>query len=327
MIRILLIASICLPLVLESYPKRDARGSVSENYLRQQGIITLDLKKIHFRENDRIPVRLSITNTGHEAVRIFPSGRDLESYRIVVRDEDGLQVPERDDEKRIDPVLKRRNTIESLEGKEVKEIILHKDEVFSKEIDLGSRFDLIPGKKYFVTAYFHPNVQEMPSLFVRSKNQPYFFFEQKHNESVSTSVPEKDPAVDGLEPEEVIHLFLGSEKKRNWTNHFKWIYFPEYVQAYDQYSEEYNRAEESERDFLLENFKRYLTESRAGLLQSYRILNTEHSSPGLAKVTVFVERKLNRLRSKYEYTYTLRRVPDEQGGFWKVSNLVAKVKK
>ncbi|EMF98894.1 hypothetical protein LEP1GSC133_3866 [Leptospira borgpetersenii serovar Pomona str. 200901868] len=56
-------------------------------------------------------------------------------------------------------------------------------------------------------------------------------------------------------------------------------------------------------------------------------MNAESVSPGLARVTVFVERKLNRLRSKYEYIYTLRRVPDEQGGFWKVSNLVAKVKK
>ncbi|AOP33946.1 hypothetical protein A0128_08900 [Leptospira tipperaryensis] len=326
MIRILLVI-LLTPWILWAFPKRDARGSVSENYLRQQGIISLDLKKIHFRENDRIPVKMSITNTGNEVVRIFPSGRDLESYRIVVRDEDGNQIPERDDERRIDPVLKRRNTIESLEGKEIKEIILHKDEVFSKEIDLNSRFDLNPGKKYFVTAYFHPNITEMPALFIRSRNQPYFFYEEKHKEPVLSAIPEKDPTVDGLEPEEVIHLFLGSEKKKNWTHHFKWIYFPEYIQAYDQYSEEYNRSEESERDFLLENFKKYLTESRAGLLDSYRIQSVENVSPSLAKVTVFVERRLNRLRSKYEYTYTLRRVPDEQGGFWKVSNLVAKVKK
>lgn len=326
MIRILL-AILLTPSFLLTFPKRDARGSVSENYLKQQGIITLDLKKIHYRENDKIPVKMSITNTGNEVIRIFPSGRDLESYRVVVRDESGSQIPERDEEKRIDPVLKRRNTIESLEGKEIKEIILHKDEVFSKEIDLNSRFDLEPGKKYFVTAYFHPNIQEMPALFIRSRNQPYFFYEEKHGEPVLLSIPEKDPTVDGLEPEEVIHLFLGSEKKKNWAHHFKWIYFPEYIQAYDQYSEEYNRAEESERDFLLENFKRYLTESRAGILHSYRILNAESVSPGLARVTVFVERKLNRLRSKYEYIYTLRRVPDEQGGFWKVSNLVAKVKK
>ncbi|XDD51759.1 hypothetical protein AB3N59_08575 [Leptospira sp. WS92.C1] len=326
MIRILFII-LFMPLILFAFPKRDARGSVSENYLKQQGIIVLDLKKIHFRENDRIPIKMSITNTGNEVVRIFPSGKDLESYRIVVRDEDGTQISERDEEGRIDPVIKRRNTIESLEGKEIKEIILHKDEVFSKEIDLNARFDLLPGKKYFVTAYFHPNVQEMPALFIRSKNQPYFFYEEKHSEPVISGMPEKDPTVDGLEPEEVIHLFLGSERKKNWVNHFKWIYFPEYIQAYDQYSEEYNRAEESERDFLLENFRKYLTESRAGLLHSYRILGTEVVSPGLSKVTVAVERRLNRLRSKYEYTYTLRRVPDEQGGFWKVSNLVAKVKK
>ncbi|EMM70504.1 hypothetical protein LEP1GSC038_1173 [Leptospira weilii str. 2006001855] len=213
MIRILL-AILLTPSFLLAFPKRDARGSVSENYLKQQGIITLDLKKIHYRENDKIPVKMSITNTGNEVIRIFPSGRDLESYRVVVRDENGNQIPERDEEKRIDPVLKRKNTIESLEGKEIKEIILHKDEVFSKEIDLNSRFDLEPGKKYFVTAYFHPNIQEMPALFIRSRNQPYFFYEEKHGEPVLLSIPEKDPTADGLEPEEVIHLFLGSEKKK-----------------------------------------------------------------------------------------------------------------
>lgn len=144
MIRVLLVILYLISSILFSFPKRDTRGSVSENYLKQQGIITLDLKKIHYRENDRIPVKMSITNTGEEVVRIFPSGRDLESYRIVVRDEDGNQIPEKDEEKRTES--KRRNMIQSLEGKEIKEIILHKDEVFSKEIDLNSRFDLNPGK-------------------------------------------------------------------------------------------------------------------------------------------------------------------------------------
>ncbi|ASP42266.1 hypothetical protein AMR47_12550 [Leptospira interrogans] len=325
MIRVLLVILYLISSILFSFPKRDTRGSVSENYLKQQGMITLHLKKFLYRENDRIPVKMSITNTGEEVVRIFPSGRDLESYRIVVRDEDGNQIPEKDEEKRSES--KRRNMIQSLEGKEIKEFILHKDEVFSKENDLNSRFDLNPGKKYFVTAYFHPIVHEMPALFIRTRIHPYFFYEENHNVPVLSSIPENVPTVDGLEPEEVIHLFFGSEMKKFWVLHFKWIYFPEYVQCYDQYAEEYNRAEESERDFLLENFKRYLTESRAGILNSYRILNTESVSPGLAKVTVFVERRLNRLRAKYEYTFTLRKVPDEQAGFWKVSNLVAKVKK
>ncbi|EMF81146.1 hypothetical protein LEP1GSC188_4447 [Leptospira weilii serovar Topaz str. LT2116] len=44
MIRILL-AILLTPSFLLAFPKRDARGSVSENYLKQQGIITLDLKK------------------------------------------------------------------------------------------------------------------------------------------------------------------------------------------------------------------------------------------------------------------------------------------
>ncbi|EMO78388.1 hypothetical protein LEP1GSC127_0839 [Leptospira kirschneri str. 200801925] len=45
MIRVLFVILYLISSILFSFPKRDARGSVSENYLKQQGIITLDLKK------------------------------------------------------------------------------------------------------------------------------------------------------------------------------------------------------------------------------------------------------------------------------------------
>ncbi|TGK14683.1 hypothetical protein EHO61_16535 [Leptospira fluminis] len=310
-----------------AFPKRDARGEVSENYLRQQGIVDLKLPKIQYRENEPVKVHVSVRNTGNEVLRIFPYGKDLRSFQVVVRDEDGRTVSRQEEEISGDPILKRRNRVENLVGDEVKEIILHKDETFSKEIRLDRLYQLETGRKYFVTAYFYPNISEYRDHFIRSENHPYFSIEERRKDWVLPGIPYQDPVSDGMEPEEVIHLFLGAEKKGNWKLHFKWIDFPEYVQAYDRFSREWVQSEESEKDFILEEFRKFLMENRAGMLQYYKILGVEKINPNLSKVKVAVERRLNKIPVRYEYEYTLRRVPEETGAFWKVANLIAKVRK
>ncbi|EPG75511.1 hypothetical protein LEP1GSC058_2198 [Leptospira fainei serovar Hurstbridge str. BUT 6] len=327
LVRICIILLFLAYQTINAYPKRDARGEVSENYVRQQGIVDLKLPKMQYRENEPVKALLSVRNTGNEVLRIFPYGRDLRSFQVIVRDEDGRTVSKIEEEPKVDSVLRRRNRVENLVGDEVKEIILHKDETFSKEIRLDQLYELEAGKKYFVTAYFYPNISEYRDHFVRSQNHPYFSVEERRKDWILPGVPYQDPVIDGLEPEEVIHLFLGAEKKGNWKLHFKWIHFPEYVQAYDRYSRDWAQAEESEKDFILEEFRKFLTENRAGVLQYYKILSVDKINSNLAKVRVAVERRLNKVQVRYEYEFTLRRVPEETGAFWKVANLLAKVRK
>ncbi|TGK38913.1 hypothetical protein [Leptospira andrefontaineae] len=325
--RILIILILLNAFSLGSYPNRNARGEVSENYIQAQGIVDIKLPKMQFREKEPISAVLSVRNTGNEVLRIFPYGKDLRSFQVIVRDEDGRTVTRLEEERKQDPVLRRRNKVENLVGDEVKEIILHKDETFSKEIRIDHLYELEPGKKYFVTAYFYPNISEYGDHFVRSESHPYFSVEERKKDWVLPGVPYQDPTTDGLEPEEVIHLFLGAEKKKNWKLHFKWIHFPEYIQAYDRFARDWQQSEEAEKDFVLEEFRNYLTENRSGMLQYYKILGTEKVSSNLSKVRVAVERRVNKVPVRYEYEFTLRRMPEENGMFWKVANLLAKVRK
>lgn len=312
---------------LDAFPRRNARGEVSENYIQAQGIVDIKLPKMQYREKEAVTAVLSVKNTGNETLRIFPYGKDLRSFQVIVRDEDGRTVSKSETEKKPDPVLRRRNKVENLVGDEVKEIILHKDETFSKEIRIDQLYELEAGRKYFVTAYFYPNISEYGDHFLRSESHPYFSVEERKKDWILPGVPYQDPETDGLEPEEVIHLFLGAEKKGNWKLHFKWIHFPEYILAYDRYSKDWLQAEEAEKDFILEEFRNYLTENRSGVLQYYKILSVEKVNRSLSKVRVAVERKVNKVPVRYEYEFTLRRVPEESGVFWKVANLLAKVRK
>ncbi|PJZ68195.1 hypothetical protein CH373_15960 [Leptospira perolatii] len=315
---------------LSSYPHRDARGEVSENYMRQQGIVNVELPKMQFSENEPIKIEVTVRNTGNEALRIFPATQSNElykSFQVIVRDEDGRTVTRTEGEPKQDPVRVRRNRIQNHVGDDVKEIILHTNETFKKEIRLDQLYEFEPGKKYFITAYFYPNISEYSDHFVRSENHPYFTIEEQRKQWVLPGVPHQDPVVDGLEPEEVIHLLLGAEKKGNWKLNFKWIHFPEYVQSYDRFAKDYNDSEEGEKDFILEEFRRFLTQNRSGVLQYYKILGVEKIHSNLSKVRVAIERQINKVPVRYEYIYTLKRVPEEDGSFWKVASLIAKVRK
>lgn len=327
--RILVIAIVTLTSfeMLYAFPRRNARGEMSENHVQAQGIVDIKLPKMQYREKEPVAALISVKNTGNEAIRIFPHGKDLRSFQVIVRDEDGRTVTRLETERKPDPVLRRRNKVENLVGDEVKEIILHKDESFTKEIRIDQLYELEAGKKYFVTAYFYPNISEYGEHFLRSESHPYFSVEERKKDWVLPGVPYQDPQTDGLEPEEVIHLFLGAEKKGNWKLHFKWIHFPEYILAYDRYSKDWLQAEEAEKDFILEEFRNYLTENRSGMLQYYKIIAVDKINQNLSKVRVSVERKVNKVPVRYEYEFTLRRVPEETGAFWKVANLLAKVRK
>jgi len=47
----------------------------------------------------------------------------------------------------------------------------------------------------------------------------------------------------------------------------------------------------------------------------------------MAKVYVHVEREINRIPSKFEYQYVLKKTDDTMKGFWKISGVVVRVKK
>jgi hypothetical protein len=311
---------------LFSFPDRDARGERVENFIALQSKISVSLTKRSYEAGERIPLTFSITNTGKEVVRIFPSFDFRYSFQIIVKDENDRILTPIEDPDFPDPILKRRTTIVNLVGDENKEVSLHRNESFSKTIYLDEHYQFLPDQKFYITGYFYPNYTEDKSAFLRSQNTVGFLYQNpklQRKESVNRQMTESG----GLSPEEIIFLFLGAEMKKRWEYHFKWIDFSEYILAYDRYSSAYAEANVGERETIIEDFKEYLTESPSGALKYFKVMSVDYPSKRDARVQVYVERMMGRFKTRYEYIYTLRQEEGSRVGFWQIKNLLVKVKK
>lgn len=309
-----------------SFPDRDARGARVDNFVALQSKIELELSQRTFSQGDRIPLKFSVTNTGKEVLRFFPSFDSRYSFQIVVKDENDRIIPPLEDPEFPDPILKRRTTIVNLVGDENKEIALHGHETFSKQIYLDEHYSFSPNQKYYIVGYFYPNYTEDKTAFLRSKNTVGFLFQNSKPES-KTLQSKQIIESGGLSPEETIFLFLGAEMKKNWEYHFKWIDFSEYILGYDRFSASFAESPLAERETIIEDFKEYLTDSPSGVLKYFKVMNVDYPSKRDARVQVHVERMNGRFKARYEYIYSLKREEGSRVGFWQIKNLLVKVRK
>jgi len=324
--RFIFLVLCCYPLSLFSLPARDARGNHTQNFLHLQGKVSIKLSKAHYHFGDEIALTFSVTNTGKEAVRIYPVEKDFTTFQIVVTDENDEKARRMDDMKLQSSVVSRKSSIVNLAGDAVKEIILNSDETYSKKLQLTDLFDLKPGKKYFVQGYFYPKFQE-ENLFLKSRNTAFFHLEKRKEEQFVPKLPSGDLNAEGISPEETIFLFLAAEMKKNWENYFKYINFNDYILSYDRFSREFTDSEPESKQVVIESFKRYLTESKSGTLKYYKVISANKINSSISKVNVYIEREQDRVPARYEYQYTLKKSDENQSQFWKISNLIVKVRK
>ncbi|MCB1177337.1 MAG: hypothetical protein KDK36_07140 [Leptospiraceae bacterium] len=325
--RLFFLLFISLVSYLISYPDMDVRGNRAENTLKLQGKATISLTKNYYKPGDSVSIDFTIKNYGDEAMKIFPTSLTLKSFQFVITDENDEAIEPIDSIKIKDKKLKRRNTVVNLVGDEVKEIIIHKGESFTKRLNLAKYYEFTPGKKYYITGYFYPNYLEDNTNFIKTENNSIFLLEKTKTQIQPKKFDPSESVQEGLTPEEVIHLFLAAEMKNNWKNYFKYIYFPEFIHAYTRFSKEYNKSDETYKELVIDEFKKYLMESKSGRLTYYRITNRKAISGALVKVYVHVERDLNNYPTKYEYIYTLKKGEDTLPGFWKIANVIVKVKR
>ncbi|MCP5500288.1 MAG: hypothetical protein H7A25_10325 [Leptospiraceae bacterium] len=350
-----------LPLALFSYPDRDVRGNYSENFLHLQAKANIQMSDRFYREGDEVYIDFTIRNYGKEPLRIYPSLGELQTYQFIIKDEndelisprDGLSlekkvevvsysperastqfhgekytlVPSRNSQKILDRVQERRNRPENLVGDRVKEILIHPGESFTRRLNLSNYYDFETGKKYYVRGFFYPNYTEDRNSLLKSDNQSYFTVFPNKKEKSEKPFYTTSQNAEELSPEEIIYLFLGAELKGNWTYYFKYIHFSEFIMSYTGFAGEYSKAESYNRPAIVDEFKRYLSESRNGKLKHYQVQKVRYLSSNLSRVVVYVERSVNRVIKKFEYVYTLRKVDSSPRGLWKITNLSAKVKK
>lgn len=308
-----------LSLSIQSVSYRDVHGKDVENNTGKIQLL-IRMEKNHFYHNEDLEIDFIITNKGDEVVTIFPGMNPLESYQLSIKDENDSSVGIKDDFK---AKVRMSRKVVNFAGDEVKEIILHKDESFVKKMNLKEYYDLSPDKKYYIIGYLYPNRFESNGYFIKSKNMVSFLFAKQTRQKLVPGFTEYQ-AQSGVSPEEVLHLFLGAEKNSYWKNYFKWLEIDEFILAYDKFSGIYLKAEPEEKYLIVEEFKKFLTESRSGRLAYYKILSINQMTPHLAEVKVYVERNTGKFKNRFEYTYTLKNnIADN----WKITNVIVKVKR
>lgn len=323
---------------LESYPDRDARGNHTENFTHLQVSAALRMGSVSYREGEDVELEFKVSNHGKEVVRIFPANDWRQTFQLQIRDETNRLV-EAQEFVSSDSLQIRRNTQQNLAGDLSKEISLSPGESFTYKILLQEQYQLATGKKYFITGYFYPNATESKKniflggnqsegmlSFLRTENTVRFFYEARRKEPLRSPIADSGlSTAAGVSPEETIFLFLGAELKKNWAHYYKWVHIPDYILAYDQFAGVYLNSTDRERELIEDEFKKYLSTQPSGRLKYFRVTDVERLTRNESKVKVYVERLEERIPTRYEYEYTLKK--EDSSSLWKIYGIVARVRK
>ncbi len=307
---------------------RDPRGDRTVDFWSRYGAVELEFERITFSANEDIPVRFRVSNRGYRVIRIYPSARPLSTFRFLVTNRQGQEIPVHFNSRQFNNRELGDRTVVNLQGEMVKEIVLHPGESLEKTLYLNDFYRLEAGREYRISAYFYPDQRDQ--YFVRSAGISRIRIDERRSDGRRDG-PENVDLPDGgrtpeLSPEETVYLFLSAEMRRNWKNYLKYLDLPQYITAYDRFASRYVQARGHERPDVLRSFADYLTGDPANRLVRFRIEAVEPERDGDGRVLPngrsFVKVKATResdgFTARYEYTYTLEPGRGRSEGFWKI---------
>lgn len=317
--------------------RRDLRGQPTINYWSRYADVKLEIDGSRYEQGTAILVRYRIINQGYKVIRFYPSSSPERTFRFLVVDKNGREIKPR---LKAEAYLNAEHgdlAVVNQLGEPIKEIILHPGEVFEKQINLSHHYDLQAGQSYRVSGYFWPDQRE-ETLFVRSSNRIQIQIDRTHrNPAHNARSGNAFNAIDMeilLSPEETIYLFLSAEMRSNWNNYLKYLDLDRFITAYDRFSSRYVQANVANRPEVISDFKRYLISSPADRLRKFKIIssapersiNGQIRQNGRYSVRVMGLREDGGFQARYEYVYTLEKVSDERGVFWKIIYVTAQLK-
>ncbi|MEQ9365939.1 MAG: hypothetical protein RIF32_16975, partial [Leptospirales bacterium] len=90
-----LISLVTLSIPLAAETRRDMRGDESIDYWSRYGQVNLEFERVQFRAGEDIPLKFRVRNVGYQVIRIYPSSRPISTYRFLVTDRQGRELPVR----------------------------------------------------------------------------------------------------------------------------------------------------------------------------------------------------------------------------------------
>jgi hypothetical protein len=303
------------------------RGEQTVNTWKQSGRLLISIDKNTFAANESVGITFRVQNRGHRVLTIYPGREIRKTFRLNLRTADYRTVARKDE-----PAMEKfqgrfyQGRTQAAQPANLRAITLYPGESYSRKINIADIYRLEAGKKYYVRAYFYPDIQNSPTVFSRSENMLSFSLEDK-TDFFDTPLHEQRPIAQasGISPSETIYLLLTAEFKRNWPNYLKYLDLPEYIRAYSTFARRYMESPGHKRPTILQEFKRFLIRDPVHPLVKFKITDSREKVPGRTwEVVVDVERDNNRFPLRYTYRYLLERDPASQ--LYRVTYLTVKAR-
>lgn len=308
---------------------RDPRGEPTVNTFSRYGVADLQMVRSAFDPGMPITVKFRIRNRGYQTLRVYPAGRAGTSFQFLVTDRKNREIMARPgvtlDSEPGEP------TVDTV-GDEVKEVILHPGESFTRSIRLDQMYDFKPGEHYRIVGYFYPDPRR--TYFVRTANTVRIRLNRQRDALQRAVLPQEffNDSIPQMSPEETVYLFLTAEMRKNWENYLKYVDLRKFILAYDRFASRYAAASEQGKPEILRNFQRFLTGSPTDRLKYFRVVKKEFDrdeqgatkANGRAHVFVRAERETRGYKINYDYKYTLER-DRRRPGFWRIVYVTAGV--
>ncbi|MDH5717632.1 MAG: hypothetical protein OEZ22_08325 [Spirochaetia bacterium] len=293
--------------------KYDIRGNSTENFTSSNLELQIFSEKRRYSVSEDIILDLSITNNSEYPVTLYMHKNYLKNFTIIVKDMAGKSMPAKDisffkdygDYR--DPFF-HNYTATNFHSRA---IVIHKGETIKRTLKIQDivQLEKFDKKKirYDITAYFYPNPEQMPSLFVKSENMLSVYVTTEKEYLLSNNT-EKLPAFTmkklAISPKEIVYLALSAEYEKDWPNYLKYISIRDVIKDYPNYARRYMQAQENEKQLIINDFQNYLITRETHKLVKFEIIK-EIPENNISTVGVKAVRKVEGFEREFFYTYYL----------------------
>lgn len=303
------------------FPKFDERGNPTESFSSRGASLTIESLRSRYNNEEDIILDLRISNNGFYPLTFYLSKNYLKNFTIVVREANGKSLPVRDiayfktSQDYNDPFFSQYTATNF----EARSITLQPGESMLRPVRLQDVVDMsktlektnIGLQQLSVLAYFYPNPEQTPNVFLASTNRFNLLVEQQ-----KLPLPKPTPTYKKLNvsPLETVFLTLAAEKTKTWKNFFKYISLKDFIRGYPDFAKAYMQTKE--KNVVLKTFQEYLMDKERNQLLHFKVLS-EQQKEQTATVKVQALRRIQGFERQFSYTYYLTQTDN----FWLITGV------
>ncbi|HEY1405605.1 MAG TPA: hypothetical protein VF857_03260 [Spirochaetota bacterium] len=278
--------------------------------------VYVNTDRLTFIEGEPVEIAAEIKNYSHKTAAFNTYDVNYTTFQPVAYEMNGKEA-----ETLVKYRLMDRTVQDVVAYIEPRKSIVGHDEKVVKRLNLRDYYNLEAGKEYRVRIFFMPEAKS--PFVVRSENSITIRIAPLDRDLPEPIELPKQYA-GGIDPSEVVQLFLTAEKSRSWKNMIKYVDLEKYVNAYPDYGMQFNTANDAVRKKVLRDFVSFLSTPRHDYIVDFTvtkeaILEDRKSS--------YVDVKVVRHAAPKPFVYTYRFTLEDEGGTWLIAGVDATVSK